>query len=361
MRGIMFYRSIFQIIFLLNCFFLRADLFDLFMIDKSINNIPLEVQDLIAKKYLKNNPFPLTPTNYTKLVTPACSFKIKLKEPWGLAFVENDILAIVHDDRLSYVNKKLKIPGRYKTKNNTIIPILIITDYENRWLSSTLHKIGGVGITTSDIMCPENHCIISVSSNDEKRTCNFTTLKISNEETIGTILDSQSVELYIATLNHKDFTKLHIWKRSNALWKKVLELEHPHPIYSASFNNDFTEIATSCADNILRVWKIDNELVNTSIINFMPNNRMNIEQLLFLKLINKIYRSQGFVTIENISHRFYDKLVIGLAEQAPEVVAAYLNNVLDSFGEFKNTLIHRYNLSEPISLFNKLTTSCSIQ
>jgi hypothetical protein len=149
----------------------------------------------------------------------------------------------------------------------------------------------------------------------------------------------------IATIMPEDPSLVYIWKHvGHGRWKQVTLLKHNASVYSVAFNTTYTEVVTASSTDEVRMWQLSPALVFPFLIDYVPNKKMSLEQLLFLKLINR-YWVKGKVDLRELAELYYTPLAMNLLDPSAEGVLRYLKVILDSFGPLvREELIHRYTI-----------------
>jgi hypothetical protein len=374
--------------------FLKADLYDLYY-DKeasSLRILPIEVQCLIAEKFLEAQPFPLF-----KVV---CTIYLeKFKERLFIATFAKDNTILAGEASLLNQLYKLKRDNKqYKAEElsgcdkefqemaeegnkRVIVSGAKVHDLGEQGLQYKVFiKVpnGGIGRCVKSCSHPSNHLVLSrlilsdgpfrpiilekvCSSVKSKWSINpsiwnayelvlnkdlaqeyiMAALNLGDRDAFIQLLSKECAQEYlVATINLEENNCLYIWKHNGYNhWTIKGILKHPQKIYTAQFNERKDIIVTTCADGNIRVWNL-----KASLADYMPQKRITLEQLLFLRLINVIHNRGGEVKLEEIAQKLHGPLSLNLSEELS--VENYLFSILESFGdEVRQELINRYNIA----------------
>lgn len=390
---------------------IQADLFDLYNI-AVFRNLPAEIQHYMTKQYLQKFPLLLTALDYVSLEQPNDKFSVHHNVPWG-AVLLNEMVGTLEMDYWSFDHNSSFV----WSKNNTwqgqaegfsiapgITNVKFCTSKHLKWLKyivPSLKYAASVlrhnGLNTNSVCSnqyynQEAHIVISnlAVQEDEmqklklayehnvlvitKITKRHFYLRYESDKSLWSIYEfkndavsntSSSIRLtnkqvqktqLIAVATPSEPNIVSIYKHvGQNYWKKVVELKHPAPIYSASFDQTKNRIVTACSDGQARIWELPTQNISLALLNFPATPIFTLEQLLFLKLINTIYKEHGRADLNALSS--CDSLSKNLASNSQAAILAYLLTILKSFGpNLSQAIIDKYQIT-----FVSAYSSCSIQ
>lgn len=356
------------LILLLKIFYISADFYDLFDIPNA-RMLPLEVQTRIAKQVLIDNPLYVF-----DLYQDKCLYQIYQNYLRAASFCDryNTLVLYINDSKHRYhVFKCL-------SNNRWVHEIYFYYNINNMrlYLSYTRAdefigcKFKYIKANSDDLVYDNKACVNIMEPNGITYLPNCFNIS-ARKLTVLTYLDNE-IDFFssyfgpslgsnikiknslIATISMTDRKKVSVLKKlkKNSFYLLAV-LYNEHNVISADFSPDNKLLVTVSVDGIARIWQIQK-----NILDLMPNNIIDLEQLLFLKLLNYCYLYRPRVSIPDIVHNFYEKLVLNLNNRT---VSKYLNDILDSFGQnLKEAIIKRFRIA---GLYTSLDnyTGCIVQ
>ncbi|MBA3954587.1 hypothetical protein H0X48_04690 [Candidatus Dependentiae bacterium] len=363
------FKPSFTLLILFCSFLAQANLFDYYGIPNA-QTLPEDIKTLITQTFLQQNPFPFIP----EISQPTASFQVNYTEPWGVGFVNDNTIITNSISAFSNTNSnglcqtwKKDTFSKWSLSQNLHMnaDINIIETKPTTWFSEISLKTKRLTSTTpydfsttayKNIKVPLSD-FVQVQLKKDNKSWQICPLSIRPEldtlsvrpafETFFPV-DTKSI-LFIALINSADPTNVEIWKNVGTTWKQIAQIKHTDKVYSASFDNEYKQLATASADNAVYIY--DTKCFEDSIDSYMPNQTLTLEQLLFLKLVNDTYAVNKSVPLPALAHLFDNN--------SQKDNAQYLSALLSSFGnKVTQTLINQYKIS---NTSNSKNSSCSIQ
>ncbi|MBA3954585.1 hypothetical protein H0X48_04680 [Candidatus Dependentiae bacterium] len=347
----------------------QASLFDYYGIPNA-KDMPRDIEQVIIKKILLQHPFPFTPKQQFSLKEPTASIRTHYSSISGVKFDNNVTLVLQNIDALTTAPCQIwKKEGNSWTLSDqtdfrgplTTIAIEPAQTFYTKPKHTTIHLTNYGKSSVYETINNKNKIVFFHLQKLYLNSIN-STWQLYYGQTIDTMMvaDTDITMPFIAVINVSNPKNLEIWKRIGGnRWKLVALVDHDQDVYSASFDSEYKQLATTSQDNQVRIWNID--CLHTTITDYVENKTITLEQLLFLKFLNDVSIAKPKLC-RGISNQIpADNLDFAAQLLGGNSLASnkeYLNNILDSFGnEVKQELIKRYNVTN----FTVGMSSCSIQ
>jgi WD40 repeat protein len=359
------YKFLFSV-FLMSSF-LKADLYDLYNVS-FLRDLPSEIQCLIAKQFLQEQPFFLFNNSDAIFVKPC----VESLSAATFSQTDKTILLCDFSQTKLYLLKKLKDHSMEEPKseilrgselqkylkNKTLVAVKLArsddhTTCERTYVSIDQKNYAFAKGTSLFSWNDSWYSILSRFNFEDDFDQPYALIKNSDLNqwnlsigwnTVNHVearCEQIPIDYRVTGLSSENTKCIHVWRhKGKNKWIKIAKLTHPAQVYSADCDETQDRIITASTDGIVRIWSYSplQDLVPQKIITFV--------QLLFLRMINVIHNRGCEIKLEEIAQKLHGPLSLNLPEGLS--VENYLFGILESFGdEVKQELSSRYTIILP--------------